>query len=138
MISPFPPAPYPVDNASRVLSSFQDGHSLRVAHRGIRVPGSVGNYLEQLARNARAASLAQQVAPQLPFDNGSVRCSRALSQSSYSLSPAQSRLLNGSNDSDSEASVVENWENHHLLEPTQGTTQPDASHRNIINEINSK
>ena len=116
---------------SRVLPAFQDGrpvHSLWFAHRSIRVPGSVDNYLEQLARNARAASSAQQVAPQLPFDNGSVRSSHALSQSSYSLSPAQSRLLNGSNDSDSEASVVENWENHHLLESTQGTTQPDASH----------
>ena len=72
MIDDFPSIPYPVDKASQVLPAFQDGrpvHSLRVAHRSIRVPGSVGNYLEQLAQNARSASLVQPVVPQ-SSDNG--------------------------------------------------------------------
>ena len=58
VVDDFPSALYPVDHASQVLPAFQDGrpvHSLRVAHRSIRVPGSVGNYFEQLAQNARSA-----------------------------------------------------------------------------------
>ena len=74
VIDDFPSIPYPVDRASQVLPAFQDGrpvHSLRVAHRSIRVPGSVGNYLEQLAQNARTASLAPHVVPEPPSDDGS-------------------------------------------------------------------
>ena len=74
VIDDFPSIPYPVDRASQVLPACQDGrpvHSLRVAHRSIRVPGSVGNYLEQLAQNARSASLVQPVVPPSSPDNDS-------------------------------------------------------------------
>ena len=40
--------------------------------------------------------------------------------------------LNGLNDSDSEVSVVENCEKHHLLGSTQGTTQPNVSQTSMV------
>ena len=42
--------------------------------------------------------------------------------------------LNGLNDSDSEVSVVENCERHHLLGSTQGTTQPNVSQTSMVPE----
>jgi hypothetical protein len=42
--------------------------------------------------------------------------------------------LNGLNDSDSEVSVVENWEKHHLLGSTQGTAQPNVSQTSMFPE----
>ena len=122
-----------MDTASRVLPSFQDGrpvHSLRVAHRGIRVPGSVGNYLQQLARNARNTSLAQQAAPQSSSDGDSAWSFLTPS------APGSSRLSNGLSDLDSDNSLVADWENHHLLESTQGTTQQEASQTPELQDIN--
>ena len=42
--------------------------------------------------------------------------------------------LNGLNDSDSEISVVENCERHHLLGSAQGTTQPNVSQTSMVPE----
>ena len=118
MVDDFPSAPYPVDRASQVLHAFQDGrpvHSLRVAHRSIRVPGSVGNYFEQLAQNARSASLVQPVVPPSSEYGGSV----------WSFQPPSalgtSRLSNGFTDVDIESSLPTDWEKHPLLQSTQGT-----------------
>ena len=100
------------------MPAFQDVrpvHSLRVAHRSIRVPGSVGNYLEQLAQNARSASLSQPVVPPPPSDG----------DSDWSfLTPSiqgSSQPSNSVSDLNSNISLAEDWENHPLLQSTQGT-----------------
>ena len=90
-------------------------HSLRVSHRSIRVPGSVGNYLEQLAKNSRSASLVQPVVPPSSPD----------SDSDWSfLTPSKqgsSQPSNSGSDLNSNISLAEDWENHPLLQSTQGT-----------------
>jgi hypothetical protein len=133
LVDDFPSAPYPVLHASQVLPVFQDGrpvHSLRVAHRGIRVPGSVGNYLGQLAQNARNASLLQPVVPS-SSDNGA---------SDWSFQPpsasGSSRLSNGFSDLDSDFSLPADWEKHPLLQSTQGTTQQEASQTPVSQDLN--
>ena len=127
----FPSIPYPVDRASQVLPAFQDVrpvHSLRVAHRSIRVPGSVGNYLEQLAQNARSASLAQPVVPPSSFDG----------DSDWSfLTPSIQGSSQLPNDLDSNISLAEDWENHPLLQSTQGTTQQDVPSTSEFQDFNS-
>ena len=99
-------------------------HSLRVAHWSIRVPGSVGNYFEQLAQNARSASLAQPVVPPTSSDGDS--------DWSFLTPSAQgsSRLSNGF------ISLVADWENHHLLQSTQGTTQQEPSPTPDFQDLN--
>jgi hypothetical protein len=134
VVDDFPSIPYPVDRASKVLPAFQDGrpvHSLRVAHRSIRVPGSVGNYLEQLAQNARTASLAPHVVPEPPSDDGSdwsflTPSVRETSQPSHSVSDLNSNI-----------SLADDWENHPLLQSTQGTTQPDVLSTSDLQDFNS-
>ena len=114
--------------------AFQDGrlvHSLRVAHRSIRVPGSVGNYLEQLAQNARNASLATHDVPEPPSDDGSdwsflTPSVRETSQPSHSVSDRNSNI-----------SLVEDWEHHPLLQSTQGTAQQDVSSSLDLQDSNS-
>ena len=119
-----------MDRASQVLPAFQDGrpvHSLRVTHRSIRVPGSVGNYLEQLAQNARSASLAQPVIPPSPPD----------SDSDWSfLTPSIQGSSQLPNDLDSNISLAEDWENHPLLQSTQGTTQQEVSRTSDLQDFN--
>ena len=118
VVDDFPSIPYPVDRASQVLPAFRDGrpvHSLRVAHRSIRVPGSVGNYLEQLAQNARSASLVQPVVPPSSEYGGSVWSFQPPSAS------GTSQLSNGFTDVDIESSLPTDWEKHPLLQSTQGT-----------------
>ena len=134
VIDDFPSIPYPVDRASQVLPAFQDGrpvHSLRVAHRSIRVPGSVGNYLEQLAQNARNASLVTHDVPEPPSDDGSdwsflTPSVQGNSQPSHSVSDLNSNI-----------SLAEDWENHPLLQSTQGTTQPDVLSTSDLQDFNS-
>ena len=120
VVDDFPSIPYPVDRASQVLPAFQDGrpvHSLRVANRSIRVPGSVGNYLEQLAQNARSASLSQPVVPP-PSSDGDSDWSFLTPSIQGSSQPS-----NSVSDLNSNISLAEDWENHPLLQSTQGTTQ---------------
>ena len=100
---------------------------LRAAHRSIRVPGSVGNYLEQLAQNARSASLAQPVIPPSPPD----------SDSDWSfLTPSIQGSSQLPNDLDSNISLAEDWENHPLLQSTQGTTQQEVSRTSDLQDFN--
>ena len=47
-----------------------------------------------------------------------------------------SRLSNGFSDLDSDISLAADWENHHLLESTQGTTQQEASQTPVSQDLN--
>ena len=84
-----------------------------------------------MAHNARNASLAPHVVPEPPSDDGSdwsflTPSVQGNSQPSHSVS-----------DLNSDISLAEDWENHPLLQSTQGTTQQDVPSSLDLQDSNS-
>ena len=89
-----------------------------------------------MARNARKASLAQHAVPHSLSDDVSVWSFQTPFLSNLSSAPGNSRLSNGLSDLDSDISLAADWENHHLLQSTQGTTQQEASRTPEFQDLN--
>ena len=84
-----------------------------------------------MAQNARNASLAPHVVPEPPSDDDSdwsflTPSVQGNSQPSHSVSDLNSNI-----------SLAEDWENHPLLQSTQGTTQQDVPSTSEFQDLNS-
>ena len=84
-----------------------------------------------MAQHARSASLAQPVVPPPPSDG----------DSDWSfLTPStqgSSQPSNSVSDFNSNISLVEDWENHPLVQSTQDTTQQDVPSTSEFQDLNS-